>query len=134
MKQETKATFIKYAVCFGIEFLIAFLVIWSKGFFSHSTAVNVQILSDAFFVAGILITSFGLLIFSSNEGMFDMAIYGLNSFIDLFRHESRKKYKTFYEYRESRADKKLEFGFMPICGVFFLIVAVVMYLLYRKYS
>ena len=128
-------SFKKYLFTLLLGFLIVGVIIWQKDLFSQTDLVTIfHILCDAFFVAGILITSFGLLIFSSNEGMFDMAIYGLNSFIDLFRHESRKKYKTFYEYRESRADKKLEFGFMPICGVFFLIVAVVMYLLYRKYS
>jgi len=115
--------------------LMVGVIIWAKDLFSQTELVSIfHILSDAFFVAGILITSFGLLIFSSNEGMFDMMIYGVSSFIDMFRVESRKKYKTFYDYRESRADKKIAFGFMPICGIFFLVIAVVMYLLYRKYS
>lgn len=117
-----------------LGFLMVGVIIWAKDLFSQTELVSIfHILSDAFFVAGILITSFGLLIFSSNEGMFDMMIYGVNAFIDMFRIESRKKYKTFYDYRESRAGKKIAFGFMPICGIFFLVIAVVMYLLYRKY-
>ena len=58
MKQESKSNWIDYAVCVGIELVIAFLVIWSKGFFTDRAAVNLQILSDAFFVAGILMTLF----------------------------------------------------------------------------
>ena len=52
MEQEKKVTLRNYAICVGIEVLIAFLVIWSKGFFTKSAAVNIQILADAFFVAG----------------------------------------------------------------------------------
>ena len=61
MKKESKVTIRNYAICVGIEALIAFLVIWSKGFLVHSTAVNIQILSDAFFVSGILMTFFALM-------------------------------------------------------------------------
>ena len=58
VKAETKVKLIKYAVCFGVEAIIAFLVIWSKGFFTQSAAVNLQILADAFFVSGVLMTLF----------------------------------------------------------------------------
>ena len=51
MKQETKVTLRNYAICVGIEVLIAFLVIWSKGFFTESAAVNIQI-SNAQFICG----------------------------------------------------------------------------------
>ena len=127
--------FKKYLFTILLGFLIVGVIVWAKDLFLQTSLVSIyHILSDAFFVAGILLTCFGLLIFSSNEGTFDMLVYGLDSFFDMFRIESRKKYKTFYDYRESRADKKMEFAFMPICGIFFLAVAVVMYLLYRKYS
>ena len=63
-----KATLKNYGICVGIEVLIAFLVIWSKGFFAHSKAVNIQILSDAFFVAGILMTLFAGMLYISGEG------------------------------------------------------------------
>ena len=126
--------FKKYLFTLLLGFLMVGVVIWVRDLFSQTSLVSIfHILSDAFCVAGVLITSFGLLIFSSNEGMFDMMVYGVGAFVDMFRIESRKKFKTFYDYRESRADKKIEFGFMPICGLFFLAVAGVMYLLYRKY-
>ena len=68
VKQETKVAFRNYGICVAIEVLIAFLVIWSKGFFAHSLAVNIQILSDAFFVSGILMTLFAGMMYVSSEG------------------------------------------------------------------
>ena len=68
MKQECKVKLIKYAVCFAVEALIAFFVIWIKGFFTESAAVNLQILADAFFVAGALMTLFAGMLFVSGEG------------------------------------------------------------------
>ena len=58
MKQETKVKLRNYGICVAVEVLIAFLVIWSKGFFTDRASVNVQILADAFFVSGILMTLF----------------------------------------------------------------------------
>jgi hypothetical protein len=48
--------------------LIAVFVFWTKGFFVHSPAVNLQILSDGFFVSGILMTLFAGMLFVSREG------------------------------------------------------------------
>ena len=126
--------FKKYGITLLAGFLIVAAIAWAKDLFGQSNPQMVfHILSDAFFVAGILITAAGLLIFSSNEGSFDMLVYGVNSFVDMFRRNSRKKYDTYFDYKESRAGKQIKFGFLLLCGLFFLAVAVVMYLLYRRY-
>lgn len=113
---------------------IAFLIAGSKDVFSQTALINVyHILSDSFFVSGVVITGIGLLVFSSNEGTFDMLVYGLRSFFDLFRRNSIKRYESFYDYRTSRQANKFSFGFMLASGLVLLAVAVVMYLLYRSY-
>ena len=111
----------RYLITFLVGFSIVALIAVSKGVFSQTDLKTVfHILSDAFCVAGVLITSAGVLIFSSNEGTFDMLVYGVGSFVDMFRKRSKKKYDTFYDYRVSRADKKVSFGFLLISGLFFL--------------
>ena len=125
----------KYVITLLIGFAAVALILWSKDFFSQTEPQKIfHILCDAFFVVGILLSSAGLLIFSSNEGTFDMLVYGVSSFVDMFRKQSKKKYDTFYDYRESRADKKLGFGFLLICGLFFLAVSFVMLYLYSQYG
>lgn len=126
--------FKKYLITLLIGLAAAGLIAYSKDIFAQTEPVRIfHILTDAFFVVGVVITSAGLLVFSSNEGTFDMIVYGVQSFVDLFRKTSQKKYETFYDYRMARADVKLPFGFLLICGLAFLAVSMVMYMLYRQY-
>ena len=125
----------KYLITLLVGFIGVFFIAYAKDVFVQTETVKVfHILCDAFFVVGVVITSVGLLIFSSNEGTFDMLVYGVSSFFDLFRKVSAKKYATFYDYRESRADNKIRFGFMLVCGLVFLAVAFIMFFIYRQYS
>lgn len=124
----------KYAITLAAGIVIAGAVCFAKELFQQTDPQMVfHILSDAFFVAGILITCAGLLIFSSNEGTFDMLVYGMQSFADIFRRNKLRRYETYFDYRESRADKKIKFGFLLLCGLFFLVIAVIMYLIYRSF-
>ena len=125
----------KYLVTLLIGFLVVGAVLLLRDVFSMTEAAAIfHTLTDAFFVSGVLITSAGVIVFTSNEGAFDMLAYGLSSFMDMFRKSEKKKYDSFYDYKESKADKKTGFGFLLICGAFFLIVSFVMLFLYHQYS
>ena len=125
----------KYLITLIIGFLTVFLIASSKDVFDQTSVVKIlHILCDSFFVVGVVITSIGLLIFSSNEGTFDILVYGVSSFVDIFRKKSQKKYETFYDYRESRAEKKLGFGFLLISGLIILAISLIIYLFYRVYK
>lgn len=109
-------------------------IAWAKGVFTQTApSIIFHILCDSFFVVAVVLLAAGLLIFSSNEGTFDILAYGMSSFIGAFRKNHIKKYETFYDYRESRQDKKVKFGFLLICGLVFMAVAFLMYFLYRKH-
>jgi len=99
VKEETKATLTKYAVCFGIEALIAFLVIWSKGFFTDSAAVNIQILSDAFFVPGILMTLLAGMLYVSSEGALIGIGFVLRNVVLTFIPMGRARHELYADYR-----------------------------------
>ena len=99
MKQETKVKLIKYAVCFGIEALIVFLVIWSKGFFTSSAAVNLQITADAFFVSGVLMTLFAGLLFVSSEGALIGISFVIRNVVLAFLPMGRAKHELYADYR-----------------------------------
>lgn len=127
-------SFWKYFITLFVGFLGAFGILMSKDLFAQTEPAKIfHILCDSFFVVGVVLTGFGLMIYSSNEGTFDMMIYGVRSFMDLFRKNVTKKYPTFYDYRTSREDKKLKFGFMLICGLFFIALSLIMYYLYTLY-
>ena len=127
MKQETKVTLRNYSICFGIEALIAFLVIWLKGFFTDSAAVNIQILSDAFFVSGILMTLFAGMMYVSGEGALLGIGFVLRNVVLAFIPMGRAKHEVYADYRERklRDAKKHNNRYILVSGLIFLFIGVV---------
>ena len=127
MKQETKETLRNYAICVGIEAVIAFLVIWSKGFFAHSAAVNIQILSDAFFVAGILMTLYAAMVYISDEGGLIGIGYVLRNAVLAFVPMGRARHEKYADYRARKMSqsKKHNNSYVLVTGLAFLFVGIV---------
>lgn len=127
MKQETKDKLIKYAVCVGIELVIAFLVIWSKGFFAHSAAVNIQILSDAFFVSGILMTLFAGMMYVSGEGALIGISFVLRNVVLTFLPMGRMRHEKYIDYRARKLGeaKKHNNSHILVTGLIFLFIGIV---------
>ena len=126
MKQENKETLRKYAVCFGIEALIAFFVIWSKGFFAHSLAVNIQILSDAFFVSGIFMTLFAGMLYVSGEGALVGIGFVLRNVVLAFVPMGRAKHEKYADYRARKLSnaKKQNDRCILVSGLIFLFIGI----------
>ena len=127
MKQETKVTLRNYAICFGIEALIAFLVIWSKGFFTQSAAVNIQILADAFFVAGILMTLFAGMLYVSGEGALIGIGFVLRNAVLTFIPMGRARQERYADYRARKIKeaKKHNDRCILVTGLIFLFIGIV---------
>ena len=127
MKQETKVKLRNYGICVGIELLIAFLVIWSKGFFTDRVAVNVQILADAFFVSGILMTLFAGLLFVSSEGALVGIGFVLRNAVLTFIPMGRAKQERYADYRARKLAqaKKRNDHCILVTGLIFLFIGIV---------
>jgi hypothetical protein len=128
VKQENQVKLIKYAVCIGIEALIAFLVVWSKGFFTDSAAVNLQILADAFFVAGILMTLFAGMLFVSGEGALIGIGFVLRNVVLAFIPMGRARHELYADYRARKLSeaKKQDNSSILVTGLSFLIIGIVL--------
>ncbi len=134
MKEQTKATLRNYGICALIEVLIAFLVIWSKGFFAHSLAVNIQILSDAFFVSGILMTLFAGLMFVSQEGAFIGVGFVLRNVVLAFIPMGRARHELYADYRARKLKnaKKSSNRYSLVTGLVFLFIGIVFTVIWYK--
>lgn len=127
MEQGTKIKLRNYGICFGVEVLLAFLVIWSKGFFTDSTAVNIQILSDAFFVSGILMTLFAGLMYVSSEG----ALLGIGYIVRYvaltFFPLGRTKHERYADYRARKLEKAKQrnISCILVTGLTFLFIGII---------
>ncbi len=127
MEQETKVRLRNYGICVGIEVLIAFLVIWSKGFFTQSAAVNIQILSDAFFVSGILMTLFAGMMYVSGEGALIGIGFVLRNVVLAFVPMGRARHERYADYRARKLSeaKKHNNRYMLVTGLVFLFIGIV---------
>jgi len=123
VEQEKKVKLKKYAVCFGVEAFISFLVIWSKGFFTESAAVNLQILADAFFVSGILMTLFAGMLFVSGEGGLIGIGFVLKSVVLTFIPMGRARHEKYADYRERKMSEAKERNNSSIFVTGFLFLA-----------
>ena len=128
MEQETKVTIGKYAVCVAIEALIVFLVIWANDFFTHSVEVNVQILADAFFVAGIAMTLFAAMMYISGEGALIGIGFILRSAALTFLPMGRMKQERYSDYRARKLGnaKEQDNRHILLTGLIFLIIGVIL--------
>ena len=126
MKQETKVKLRNYGICVAIEVLIAFLVIWSKGFFTDRASVNVQILADAFFVSGILMTLFAGMMYVSSEGALIGIGFILRNVVLFFVPMGRTKHELYADYRERKLKeaKKHDTRCILVTGLIFLFIGI----------
>jgi hypothetical protein len=127
VNEETKVKLRNYAICFGIEAVIAFLVIWSRGFFTDRASVNIQILSDAFFVSGILMTLFASMIYISSEGALIGIGFILRNVVLTFIPMGRAKHERYADYRERKLSeaKKHSNRHILVTGLIFLFIGIV---------
>lgn len=124
----------KYLLTFGLGFAVVLFMSIGNGVFDQTKIAQIfAILTDSFTVPTVVLLGLGGLMFVSNEGGFDALSYGITSFIDMFRKEKKNKFKSFYDYKEAKAERNLEFGFLLISGLVFMVITVVMLLLYNHY-
>ena len=128
MKEETKAAIRNYGICVGVEALVAFLVIWSKGFFTDSAAVNLQILSDAFFVPGIFMTLLAGMLYISGEGALIGISFVLRNVVLAFIPMGRARHELYADYRARKLKeaKKHDNRYILISGLAFLTIGVIL--------
>jgi hypothetical protein len=127
VNQKNRDLLIKYLICFGVASLITLTVFWIKGFFTDNVAVNIQILSDGFTVAGLLLTLFAGLLFVSGEGALLGISYILRNVVLTFIPMGRKNHETYAKYRERKLGQIKNPGdhCILVTGLSFLLVGIV---------
>ena len=125
-------TLSKYLITFSIGLGVALLIMISKNIFTETDQQQVyQILSDSFFVPGVVITGFGLLVFASNGGAFDMLTFGMKKFFSLFKKDlSGITKETFYDYSMAKHGEHLSFAYMIVVGLILIGISIIFLMLY----
>ena len=128
MEQENRKLLIKYLVCFAIASLIAVAVFWSKGFFTDSLSVNLQILADGFVVAGFAILAFAGMMYISGEGGLLGVSFIIRNVVLAFIPLGRLKHEVYAKYRERKMKemKQNSNSYALVVGLLFFSVGVLL--------
>lgn len=125
---------LKYLIPVLVCAVIVILILVGFKSFAKSGKALIQDLCDAFSVSGIVMLGFGLLVFATNGGTFDMLAFGVIKLFDLFKKDLTKvKYRTFYDYRQAQKEKNRSFLHLVLIGLGFLLVGVAFLLVYYYY-
>ena len=124
---------LKYVITVAVGLVMSVLVLCNGEIFHTDNPYFIyRDLADAFTIPGVVLTGVGLLVFCTNEGVFDGLNYAVKSFFNMFRRNA-PKYNSLYDYREAKGREKLTFGFVVFSGLGFLAVAIVFYLIWLQY-
>lgn len=135
MKQENRELLIKYGISFGIASLISFFIISYKGFFTDSIAVNIQILSDAFSVSGMLFLFFAGMMYISGEGIFIGVGYVLRNVVQAFIPMGRRNHEVYAKYRERKLAKTKRASAdrcILVTGLVFFLIGITLTVIWYK--
>ena len=117
------------SICFAVGGAIVLFVLALKGF-----SLQVEVLSDAFSTAGLLMILFAGVLLVSGEGAFLGIGYALKNALRLFIPALGKRWETYTRYRQRNAEKeKLQGqGVLFFAGVFFLMVGGLFLMIWWK--
>lgn len=127
--------YIDYIVCGMIGFLVILFVFFYQHIFSAPNTKDIwRIISDACYLAGVLIFGSGVLVWVSNEGAFHMMSYGVKKVVNLFRKEENKSSmeKTYFEYHLAMQDEKKHVKPILLVGGIYLILAIISTIIYSS--
>ncbi len=131
MSKRTK-TLLKYGITSACCLVVSVLVAWGSGLFEATEPVDIyRILSDSFYLPGILLVLFGMLMWLAGEGALMGIGYVMKSLVRLvipFR-----QHETYAEYVARQEEKeKASFGYMIIVGLVFFAIGIVFLLLHNN--
>lgn len=112
-------------ITIGADMAAAGLLIWYESTQSDISKQYARILSDAFFVAGMLTLCFGLILLAANAGALYAAGYLLKK-LGQKLSRGKKEIPDYYDYvEEKRAKNKIPLSHFFISSGIFIVVGVV---------
>lgn len=136
-KDRAKKRWPQYFASALIGLALSLAVAFARGLSSGAgIARNAASLSDGFFVAGLLMACFGVLMLIATTDFFDIFAYGFRNLVAIFAPMAKtRQAMKYYEFKESRAERrgKKRF-FVLVTGLAYLGLALVCLWVYYRFS
>lgn len=138
-KHLSKWTFIKIAIIFGIDLLLAFLIFITEYFNENQPDLGenfIRFAVDAFGLSGLLTLLVSLLNYVATKGAFDILNYSMQLlFLNIFRPKYREENfpKTYYDYKAKMSLKERKpLSALTIVGLLFLLIGIIFLFINRQ--
>ena len=133
------ASWKRYCITAAVGAGIFLILMLTRGGFieQEDPADKWRILSDALFVPGILLASFGLLLYAAGGGVFDMLKFGVTKAYSVIMTKKKRESlpKTYFDYKTKReAREKVKTGHLLIVGTAFMLLAAMALVMYSQYD
>lgn len=118
----------EYAITTAIALAVGVLIALSRGIFQEDELdMIITIVSDAFFIPGVLLICVGLIVYVSNEGLFLSISYGFKAIGRTITAKKDEKLmeEKYHEYYARQMEKKTKCKHFIIVGLAFVVVSLV---------
>ena len=134
MSDKVRKIIRRYLISTGLALIASFGLLYSFDFFSGELSYQdgLKAVADAFGVVGILLLSFGSLVYVSTEGMFDGVSYAAKVLVRaLIPGGRRNPMEKYGDYKVAKSENRFTgYGFLFIVGVLFTLIGGIFTALY----
>lgn len=124
----SKKKILEYSITFGVCAILVFAYVAIAGIFtSAELKQTLTLLVNGFFSIGIICFCFGLLVICSNNGAYDLIVYGMIRFASLFvKNPNKIKYHTYFDYHTAKQQEDdRSFAYFLFVGGFYVVVSII---------
>ena len=122
-----------YVITVLVGLAVSVYICFSRNIFGAETVADViTILSDAFFVPGILFLCLGLILYAANEGIFNAVSYGMKILGRSLLGKKDEKIinEEFHEYHARVSQKKTKVKHFLLVGVVNFVISIIFVVIY----
>ena len=123
----------EYAVTTAVALAVGAIIALSRGIFQEDEIdMIITIISDAFFIPGVLLICVGLIVYASNEGLFLSISYGFKAIGRTITAKKDEKLmdEKYHEYYARQIEKKTKCKHFLIVGIVFVVISLVFVVVY----
>ena len=118
----------EYAITAMVAFGVSILIALSRGIFQQDEIdMVITIISDAFFIPGVLLICVGLIVYASNEGLFLSISYGFKAIGRTITAKKDEKLmdEKYHEYYARQIQKKAKCKHFLLVGLAFVVISLI---------
>ena len=123
----------EYVITTVVALGFSVLLMLTRGIFQEKEIdMIITIISDAFFIPGVLLLCVGLIVYASNEGLFLSISYGFKTIGRTItaKKDERLMDEKYHEYYARQIQKKTKCKHFLIVGVAFIVISLLFVVIY----